>query len=212
MEWLIIIILAILTAFNGYYLIYFIRKASSEGKISEKDNYYKLDAKIEFLKYLTIGLISIAAFFGFQKYTDLSDKFDQFEELNTNYYQLKETYNEIRNENVRLKNQLNEINESIINFQIEKKDIEIEYIKLNHRITEAARKIPEANIRILTKKLIETNLRDAGTSQLWISDPDTIAIKRELNNSIDMLRSAGYSSDEIDKIIKDIKLKYNWIK
>ena len=86
------------------------------------------------------------------------------------------------------------------------------YVKQNYKIQEATRKIPEANIRILTKQLIETNLRDAGSRNISFARPDTNVIKKEITKSIEMLKSAGYSTDEIDKIISDLKQKYGWFK
>jgi NADH:ubiquinone oxidoreductase subunit 5 (subunit L)/multisubunit Na+/H+ antiporter MnhA subunit len=206
-NWSILIILMVLTGFNVYYLFYFKQKSRKTGRVEETDNYYKLDAKIELQKYLAIGLISIAAWFGITKFSDISDKYQKFENLERNYNNLLNDYEEMKSYNKELKEAMTEMKELLIQFKLDNKNIEIEFLKQDQKIKEATRQIPEANIRMLTKQLIETNMRDVGTQGLWIDNPDTILINKELIKSVNMLKSAGYSPDEIEEIINDIKEK-----
>lgn len=205
---IIITVLIILTGFNCYYLFYFKSRSKEIGKLEEKDNYYKLDAKIELQKYLALGLIAIASSFGYSKFTDISDKFDEFEQLRSKYKQLNEDYTQLQIVS-------KDLQANIVKFQQYNNEIEKEFIKQNQKIANATRKIPEANIRDLTKQLIDINLRnlrEAGTSVHIVNDPDTIAINNEIKKSISMLKNVGYSDNEIKEIIRVIKMKYNWYK
>ena len=207
-NWIIIIALLVLTAFNIHYLFYFKSLAKGSRKVEELDHYYKLDAKIELFKYLSVGLISIAALFGVSKFTDLSDKLKSFDVLGDQYAKLKLDYENLLRDQNNLQQNSNEIKSLYSTLILQMKDIGMEFYKQDQKIKEATRQIPEANIRVLTRQLIETNLRDVGTQGLLVDAPDSIVIEKEILKSREMLKSAGFSSDEIEDIIKEIRPKY----
>lgn len=202
---LIVIVLIILTIANMTYLFYFHARSKKIGNIKEKENYYKLDAKIELHKFMAIAVISIAAFFGYAKFTDLNKDFNemevkvkQFEKVITNYDSLVIVIEQL---------------EIDLEFVRKEKDlIEFEFKKQNQKISEATARIPEANIRVLTKQLVYTNMRNAGLSSLAIADPDESKIQIELEKSLEILRNAGFSQNEIDQILRELKQEYSWIK
>ena len=201
-NWIIIIALTVLTAFNAYYLFYFKSFVKKSRKVEELDNYYKLDAKIELFKYLSVGFISVAAFFGVSKFTDLSNELKNIEGINEQYTKSKLDYEILlRNQN-ELSQDYKEIKNLYSTLKLDMKDIEIEFYKQDQKIKEATRQIPEANIRVLTKQLVETNLRDVGGHGFATDELDTLLIKKEIINSRQMLKSAGCTQDEIEETIK----------
>ena len=103
-NWLIIIVLSVLTISNLYYLYYFKTHSREKKGISELDNYYKLDAKIELQKYMAIGLISIGAWFGISKFSDLSLNFKRFDDLDRKYNQLSSNYEKLNSNYEELNN------------------------------------------------------------------------------------------------------------
>jgi hypothetical protein len=205
---IIIVALIVLTAFNVYYLFYFKSLAKKSRKVEELDNYYKLDAKIELFKYLSVGLISIAALFGVSKFTDLSDKLKKVETIDEQYIKLKMDYDILSKDQTVIIQNSKEIKDLYSTLLLQMKDIQLEFYKQDQKIREATRQIPEANIRVLTRQLIETNLRDVGTQGLITDAPDSVVINKEIMKSREMLKSAGFSSDEIEEIIKEIRPKY----
>ena len=210
MNWLIVGALVVLTGFNIYYLFYF--KSRKNGKIKRSDNYYKLDAKIELQKYMAIGLITVASIFGYSKFSDLSDNLKRFENISSDYSKLSTDYAKLKAQHEELQEAIKEMTESFSQLEIYKKDIEMLFLKQNQKINEATRQIPEANIKVLTKQLIEINIRNAGISTLIEPEIDMEDVSRELIRSRELLKSVGYSSDEIEEIINKMKQKYNWIK
>lgn len=208
-NWIIIVAFFVLTSYNVYYLFYFKTLAKRSRKVEELDNYYKLDAKIELFKYLSIGLISIAALFGVSKFTDLSDKLNRFEDLGDQYNKLKFDYEILLKDQSNFLQNSKDIKDLYSTLILKVKDIELEFYKQDQKIKEATRQIPEANIRVLTRQLIETNLRDVGGHGFITDVIDSVVVKKEIVKSREMLKSAGFTIDEIDKIIREITPKFN---
>lgn len=210
-NWIIITILMVLTVFNVYYLFYLKSKSIKDGAINEKDNYYKLDAKIELFKYLTLGLISIAALFGISKFSDISSQFKDFENLDNNYEHLLEDYNKLKTDNHELALKMVEMKELFTEYEVIKKDLEIEYVKQNYRIKEATKKIPDHNVRILTKKLVESYIRGLTMEGMLMDGPDRDLIMEEMENMEYILKIAGYPPDEIKTILDKVKTNAPWV-
>jgi hypothetical protein len=189
--------LIFLTAFNAYYLFYFKNRSKFPGRIEKIDNYYKLDAKIEFQKYLFLAIITIAGYFGINKFTDLSKESEKITKLETSFKSLENEYQKAQKK-------LDDL--TIKNAEYERllKTKEIDLIDLNYKIKDITRQIPEANIRLLTRQLVESNLRFAGVSLVMTNEVDSAILKREITKSKEMLRSAGYSTEEIDNLIKSL--------
>lgn len=201
---LIIIVLIILTIANICYLVFFWIRSKEGRKIKEKENYYKLDAKIELHKFMAIAVISVAAFFGYSKFSDLSNDFTEMDKKVEKFEKVIEDYDSLQIVIKQLKIDLELVRE-------EKEMIESEFEKQNQKIKEATTRIPEANIRILTKQLVFTNMRNAGLSSLAFDKPDDSKIKIELKKSQEILRNAGFSQNEIDQIFIELKQEYSWI-
>jgi heme/copper-type cytochrome/quinol oxidase subunit 2 len=150
-EILIIIMLVFLTAINVCYLFYFKNRAKKAIKIEEKDNYYKLDAKIEFQKYLILAVISVAAFFGINKFNDLSDTAKQITILETSYDNINKMYLEAQDN-------LRRIEGSYSGFVERLSKNEKELILLDFKIQDITRQLPEPNIKVIAKLLAQTYL------------------------------------------------------
>lgn len=202
---LIIIVLGILTIANMAYLFYFHSRSKKTGKIEEKENYYKLDAKIELHKFMAITVISVAAFFGYTNFSDLNKDFNEMETKIKRFENVIEKSDSLDYVIKQLKVDLELVSK-------EKDMIESEFEKQNLKIKEATTRIPEANIRILTKQLVFTNMRNAGLSTLATAEPNEVIIKDELIKSQDILRNAGFSQNEINLILAELKKEYSWIK
>jgi len=200
--WILVTVFVVLTLFNLYYLIYFWSATRKSSKVQELDNYYKLDAKIELFKYLALGLITIAAFFGVSEFTDISDRVEKFENLNEDFNRLSSEYQTLNNELENFIGEYNEMVDMYVSLQGKYKDTELEFIKQDQKIKDATRKIPEANVRVLTRQLVEIYLNLAGTTSLAIAPRNIEELEKAKIRSIEMLKSAGFTSEEIENIIK----------
>ncbi len=202
---LLVIVLLIFSWFNWRYLQFFKKSAKSAKEILEKENYYKLDAKIEIIKYMAITVISVAAFFGYSKYSDLLNKYDKMEATVEKFERLNKDYDSLMVISQDLQNELKQI-------EAFKTTINSELINQNQKIEQATQRIPEANVRILTKQLVLTNMRTIGVRSLQISEPDQKTINTELQKSIEILKQAGFTETEINQVVSELKKEYSWIK
>lgn len=202
---LLVIVLLIFSLFNWRYLQFFKKSAKSAKEILEKENYYKLDAKIEIIKYMAIAVISVAAFFGYSKYTDLLDRYDKMEATVEKFERLNKDYDSLMVISQTLQTELQQI-------ETYKTTIKNQLINQNQKIEQATKRIPEANVRILTKQLVLTNMRTIGVRSLQISEPNQETINNELNKSIEILKQAGFTETEINQVISELKKEYSWIK
>lgn len=188
---LIIIVLSVLTAFNAYYLCYFWKKAKKEGKIAEKDNYYKLDAKIELQKYLALGLIAIAAFFGFAKFSDISENLKELDSLNNNIIKIESNLKTLEDNYYDLADRHKTFNDKT----------DIDFKKIDTKINNAAKRIPENNLRILAESLIHSRIEYMANIGRWSAKSySKEEIQDEINRSMDSLIRLGFSENEIDQI------------
>ncbi len=108
----LILVLGILTAYNIYYLTYFKSRVKSLEKLTEQDLYYKLDAKLELLKYSALIIIAIAALFGVKEFNDLSSKYPDIKQLESNYSELSKEYERLVSTNSDLEESLIKLRES----------------------------------------------------------------------------------------------------
>jgi len=201
-NWIIVTVFLVLTLFNLYYLIYFWSAARKSSKVQEHDNYYKLDAKIELFKYLALGFITIITFFGMSEFTNISDRMDEFENLNEDYSRLRSEYQALNTELKNFKGEYEEMRNMYYSLQGKYKDTELEFYKQDQKIKDATRRIPEANVRVLTRQLVEIYLNLAGTTSLAIMPRNIEELEKAKIRSIEMLKSAGFTHDEIENIIK----------
>jgi hypothetical protein len=175
------------------------------GKLDKLDNYYKLDAKIEFQKYLILGIIAVAGYFGYNKFIDLDKEADKIKNLEKSFETLDIKYIEAQKNLERLITQ---------NAQYEKlyADREKDLMKLDYKIQDATRQIPESNIRSLALLLSQTYLSlilDHGPYADHITYTDDY-INKESEKIIRLLKSAGFSSSESTDLIKEIT-KDTWM-
>ena len=211
-NWMITIVLVVLTAFNAYYLFYFKSCAKQTGAINEKDNYYKLDAKIELLKYLSIGLISIASLFGIYKLTDLSNQFKNFEDLNSKYTQLKNDYESLSKDQSEILANAKDIQQLYHNLLIEKNNIDLEFYKQDQKIKSATERIPDNNLRILARLLMRSHIDNyASLGRITDYYHTEEEIKNEVTKVAEYLKYFGFEPSEIREIIGDIEKDYPWI-
>ena len=201
--WIILISFVILTCFNVYYLFYLKSNINAGKKVSENDNYFKLDAKIDLLKYVALAILSVGSFFGITKYSEILRDFEKIENQKYMYEELEKKYDELNNDYSKLAEEYNKLDQIHTNLQLEIKDFEKDFVEVNYKIKEATRIIPEANVRILTKQLIEQNLRFVGINPIIDSHSDTEEMKKAIEEARNMLKTAGYSQSEIDAFINE---------
>ncbi len=193
---LIIIILTLLTISNLYYLFYFKRKASQEGKIKEIDNYYKLDAKIELQKYLALGLIAIAAFFGYTEFTYINEDLKNVKNIDSTISRLESDYH-ILDSNY--KDLVKKYDEFDRNFNLKIK-------KLNIDLDEATKRIPEDKLRILAESLIRSRIEYmANISRVSARGYYKEEIQDEIIKSMESLAIFGFDENEIKQIRNDLE-------
>jgi hypothetical protein len=198
-EILIIIMLVFLTAINVCYLFYFKNRAKKAIKIEEKDNYYKLDAKIEFQKYLILAVISVAAFFGINKFNDLSDTAKQITILETSYDNINKMYLEAQDN-------LRRIEGSYSGFVERLSKNEKELILLDFKIQDITRQLPEPNIKVIAKLLAQTYLTillEHGPTADAVPYNDDF-ITKESEKIIQLLKATGFTNSEAEDYLQEI--------
>jgi len=193
---LIIIVLSVLTGFNAYYLCYFWRRAKKEGKIEEKDNYYKLDAKIELQKYLAIGLIAIAAFFGFSQFSDINKDIKKVENIDSTISKLESDYQTLDSNYKAL------FNDNDIFFKESNSKIN----ELNNKLEKATERIPEDNLRVLAESLIRSRIDYmANIGRVSARGYSKEEIQSEIIKSMESLRDFGFNEIELNQIQNNLE-------
>ena len=200
---LIIIVLFVLTGFNTYYLCYFWRKTKKEGKIEEKDNYYKLDAKIELQKYLAIGLIAIAAFFGYAKFSDISENLKEVDLLNKNILKIESNLETLEDNYNNLANRHKTFND----------ETDIDFKKIDTKINNAAKRIPENNLRLLAKDIVYSRIEYVKNIGRWDQKGySKNEIQDEINKSIESLVRLGFDEKELKQIRNNLEKDIDLLK
>jgi hypothetical protein len=197
---LIVLILALLTTVNCYYLSYFKSRAKRNIKIEENDNYYKLDAKIEFQKYLLLGIISVATFFGINEFNDLNIKADKVEKLEASIVNINKLSAEAEN-------RYNELQKRYAGFTEKIVTDEKELLRMDFKIKEATRQLPEANIIAISKLLAQTYLAillEHGPTADHVPYSNEY-IEKESEKIIRLLIAAGLTNSEAQEYYKEIR-------
>jgi len=194
---IIIIIFFILTGYNWYYFSSIRRLIIKKNEVTDKENFYRLDAKIELQKYLVLGLISIASFLGINECSDINTDLKQLDSLENRLNTIKFEYDVLKNENDSLFKELNKFDTSLAN---SRNDLN----SLNNKINEATRRIPESNLRVISKLLAKVYLEVIVTRGHWDERTYTIEeIESEIEKINELLLSAGVYKTEIDKVIRE---------
>lgn len=201
---LLIIVLTILTLANFCYLLFFYRKSKKGVRIEEKENYFKLDAKIELYKFMAIAVISVATFFGYTRFEKLNSDLERIDNIVEEFKEITEQYDSLIIVTEQLGKELKLI-------ESKKNEIDMAISMQNERIQAVTKEIPEENIRVLTKQLVFLNMRNAGERNLMISEPDKEEVEKELIKSLEILKSAGFSENDIRTILNDLKDEYPWV-
>lgn len=203
-DFLIFLMFLSLTAANFHYLFYFKNKAKKGIIIEEKDNYYKLDAKIEFQKYLIIAIISAAGFFGIKKFSDLSDNAVKIEKLETSYENLKKSYTEAQINLEKLENRYAAFDSRYATFDSK---FEKDLLIMEFKVQDATRQLPEPNIIAISKLLAQAYLailnEHGPEADHIVYSPEYI--EKESEKIIRLLNASGLTSSEAREYFNEIK-------
>lgn len=206
----LLLILSILIIFdiNG---LYYIKRSLKNGRsITENESVYRLDSKIELQKYVFVGTIAIASFFGYTKYSELIVKAEllqeNFGELTSKYNELILKHNDLSFKYSILDNNYEISVENSNNFEKEISKYNMEFQTINYKLTDATRQIPENNIKAIAKLLAQTylvNLLDHGPTADAVPYSNEY-IERESVKIYHLLVAAGFSSIEAKEYFNEI--------
>ena len=157
MEVFIVIVFAALTLANLCYLIFSFRNSRRDTNSNDQnlENYYKLDAKVEFLKYTVLVIIAVAAFFGIDKFSTLSDSLTKLDTIETKFSDLSNKYAQLNSNYSNLQNDYQGLYERYEKISEKYNQYDKEFNRFEYRIREASRRIPENNLKILAELLIK---------------------------------------------------------
>ncbi len=198
---LIVLILIVLTWFNFRYLRFFKNKAKVGKEIEEKENYFKLDAKIELHKFMAIAVISVAGFFGYYQFADFSKEFNKMEQTVKKFEELSEDYDSLKNLTDELKVELKQFD-----------TLDFRFNDVNTKINRIENNIQQDKIQELLKQLVMINFRFLGIEPLLGTVPTNAQIIVQTEESKKMLKNVGFSDVEIEKIIVEAKKGNKYIK
>lgn len=199
-EILIVLTLLILTLVNLHYLNYFKSKVGKANKIEGIDNYYKLDAKIEFQKYLLLAIISIATFFGIKEFNDLSINADKIKSIENSFENLNNLYIEAQTKLNQIVSRHAEFDKSI---QVLEKDL----LVIDFKVKDATRQLPEPNIVAISKLIAQTYIAiilEHGPYMDHVAYSEEY-IEKETEKIIRLLTAAGLTNSEAQDYLREVK-------
>lgn len=205
MEVFIIIVFAFLTLANLGYLVFLVRnnKGSADSNNQNLENYYKLDAKVETLKYTVLVILAVAAFFGIDKFTKLSDDLAKVEAIETKFDDLSSKYAQLNSNHDNLQNSYQNLYERYEKISDKYNQYDREFNRFEYRIREASRRIPENNLKVLAEMLIKYQVEvEAKKNQFdFMASSKPISTLKKLSS---FLINMGYTQSEIEDFQKEI--------